>query len=168
MIKNNRFVAASLVLLALFWPLYFLMPQTAVPYILDFINALGFTVGIPVLWRYGPGAGLAIHKVLIKRCQLTKGPLLVLGIELTWFAMVLRTLLIWSWRYGLEPSGGLDNAGMAFAALLMIPGGSCHLLASAMPYDNVQIPKLGASMLAGAIACGIALGTIIAFLRWSM
>lgn len=166
MLTNNRVVAAYLVLLVLFWPAYLGTPPWIVPYSLDIINALGFTVGIPVLWRYSPGAYLAIRKVLLDRHPLTRGPLLVLGIELTWAAMVMRTVHIWTWRYYGEASGGLDTSIMAFAALLMVPGGACHLLASTMPYDNASIPRLNTSIIVGSALCGGALGFIVALLRW--
>lgn len=166
MLTNNRVVAAYLILLVLFWPAYLVMPARAVPYILDIINALGLTAGVPVLWRYGPDAYRAIKKVLIDHCPLTRGPLLVLGIELTWSAMVIRTIHIWAWRYYGESDGGLDTSIMAFAALLIVPGGACHLLASTMPHDNVSISRLSTSILAGSALCGVALGAIVALLRW--
>lgn len=166
MIVNNRLVIGCLLLLAVFWPTYILIPEIIVPYLLDVFNALGLTIGITVLWRYAPGSYLALKKVLIHKEKLTKGPLLVLGIELTWIAMVLRTVHIWEWRYFGEQATGLDTSVMAFAALLMVPGGACHLLASTMPYDNEHLPRLGTSMIAGAGICGVALGSIVALLRW--
>lgn len=164
--NNNSIVFVCLLLVAAFLPVYLALSHQSIPYLLDFTNALGFTVGMPVLWRYTPGALFAIRQVLFHRQPLSKGPLLVLGIALTWAAMVMRTAIIWRWRYLGEPDLGLDNAGMALAAMLMVPGGACHLLASAMPTDNVQIPRLGASLLTGGLVSGVFLGAAIAYLRW--
>jgi hypothetical protein len=166
MTRANGIVTICLLALVLFWPGYFLLPASGVVYALDVVNALGFTVGVVVLWRYSSGAALALYCLFIERAPLTKGPLLVLGIWQTWAAMVLRTIIIWQWRYRGEPDFGLDIAGMAFAAMLMLPGGACHLLASAMPSDSVQIPKLGARLLWSAVAVGLLLGAVIATMRW--
>lgn len=161
----NRIVIAGLLLLVLFWPIYGIANPTYVLYLFDVLNALGITIGIPVLWRYAPGAVLAIRDILYGGGQLTKGPLLVLGITETWMAMIMRTVLIWYWRYSGELDSGLDSIGMAFAATLIIPGGICHLMASVMPSDNYVMPKIGYSVLVWSLILGFVLGGGVAALR---
>lgn len=163
---NNRIVLSALLLLVVFWPLYLVFPEVIVPYVLDILNAMGVTIGLPVLWRYIPGAFIAIKQAIMTRKPLTKGPLLTIGITLTWMAMIIRTTHLWEWRYYREPESGLDTSVMAFAALLILPGGVCHLIASTMVADNYQVPKFGKSLMVGSGLCGVALGTIVALLRW--
>lgn len=161
---NNRIVVAIL----LSWVLF--VPGLAWPpllYFLDFINALGFTFGCAVLWRYAPGAFWALLRVLRGK-PLGRGAMLVLGIIQTWLAMIVRTVALWQWRWLIEPTGGLDSVTMAVAAYLIIGGGACHLQASTMPDDTIERPRLSAGLLWGALAAGLALGGGIAYGRWSI
>lgn len=159
---NNRIVIACM----LSWLLF--VPAVAAPilYVLDFINALGFTLGMAVLWRYLPGGTWAVIHAL-RGETIGRGAMLILGIVQTWIAMVARTLAIWHWRWLGEPEGGLDSFWMAAAATLIIGGGACHLAASAMPDDCVEVPKLSARLLLGALVSGLVLGAAIAYGRWS-
>jgi hypothetical protein len=152
-VTNNRIVVATL----LSWLLF----------VLDFINALGLTYGVAVLVRYLPGAIWALRGVLKKR-PIGRGSMLVLGIVQTWIAMIGRTLLIWHWRWLGEPDGGLDSLGMAFVAWLIIGGGACHLQASTMKADNVQVPELSARLQWSALVAGLVIGAGIAYGRWRM
>jgi hypothetical protein len=159
---NNRVVAATLLSWLLFFPAVGWGP---ILYVLDIINALGLTFGAAVLWRYLPGALWALRGVLRKR-PIGRGSMLVLGIVQTWIAMVGRTLLIWHWRWLGEPDGGLDSVGMAVVAWLIIGGGACHLQASTMKADNVQVPELSAKLQWSALVVGVVLGAGIAVGRW--
>lgn len=161
---NNRIVVACLLSWLLFFPAIGWAPLL---YVLDIINALGFTLGTVVLLRYMPGATWALW-LLFKGHPLGRGEMLVLGIVQTWLAMVGRTLLIWRWRWLLEPVGGLDNVGMAIVAWLIIGGGACHAAASTMKADDVQVPELSAKLLWSALAAGLILGAGIAYGRWVM
>lgn len=161
---NNRIVVASLGAWLLFVPLIIWTPLL---YLLDFINALGFTFGAAVLWRYAPGAFWAL--CMIARGEpIGRGAMLVLGIVQTWMAMVGRTLVIWRWRWLSEPIGGLDSIPMSTVAWLIIAGGACHLAASAMPDDHVERPKMSARLLWGALMAGLILGAAIACGRWAI
>jgi hypothetical protein len=108
---NNRIVAAVLLSWLLFFPAVASAPLL---YVLDIINALGFTFGAAVLWRYIPGAIWALRGVLRGR-PIGRGSMLVLGIVQTWAAMVIRTCAIWQWRWQGEPDAGLDSITMAAA-----------------------------------------------------
>lgn len=160
---NNRIVIAIL----LSWLL--LLPGLLWPpllYLLDFINALGFTFGCTVLYRYLPGAFWALLRVFRGK-PIGRGAMLVLGIDQTWLAMIIRTVAIWQWRYMGEPDGGLDTIKMTMAAFLIIGGGACHLQASTMPDDFVELPRLSAKLLWGALISGLILGGCISFGRWT-
>lgn len=159
---NNRIVAATLLSWLLFFPAVGWLPLL---YVLDGINALGLTYGLAVLWRYTPGAIWALRGVLRRR-PIGRGSMLVLGIEQTWLAMIGRTLLIWHWRWLKEPDAGLDSIPMAIVAWLIIGGGACHLQASTMKADNVQVPELSAQLQWSAIVAGLVLGAGIAYGRW--
>lgn len=161
---NNRIVVAVLLSWLLFFPAVGWGPLL---YVLDFINALGFTFGAAVLWRYIPGAIWALRGILRKR-PIGRGSMLVLGIVQTWAAMVGRTLLIWRWRWLLEPVGGLDSVGMSICAMLIIGGGACHLQASTMQADDDHAPELSAKLLWSSLAAGLILGAGIAYGRWKM
>lgn len=158
---NNRIVLACLLAWLLFIPGVTWPPML---YFLDFVNALGFTFGCAVLWRYTPGGFWAMLKVITGH-QIGRGEMLVLGIVKTWLAMVIRTGAIWHWRWLGEPDGGLDSIPMAIAAYLIIGGGACHLSASTMPADCVQRPRLSAQLLWGALVTGLVLGAGIAYGR---
>lgn len=162
---NNRVVAICFLSWALFWPLALLVPRL---YFFDYINAFGLSFGVAVLWRYGPDALLALKQALVDRQAIGRGQMLILGIETTWIAMVGRTVALWVWRWRGEPDGGLDGLDMAFVAWLIITGGAFHLAASAMPADQIQMPKMTARLLRLAAALGALLGTGIAAGRWAM
>lgn len=159
---------SRIVLICLLSWLMFLPGVTFAPflYFLDIVNALGFTFGIAVLWRYAPGAAWVLLNALRGR-PLGRGAMLIFGIEQTWAAMVIRTSAIWYWRYLKEPDGGLDSLPMAIAAYLIIGGGACHATASAMREDDVEVPLLSGRLLWGALGCGLALGAGIAAGRWN-
>jgi len=157
---NNRIVIACL----LSWLLFIPVTWTPILYALDFVNALGFTFGAVVLWRYTPGAFWALY-MIARGKPIGRGAMLVLGIVQTWLAMIVRTLAIWRWRWLVEPVGGLDSIVMAFAAWLIIGGGVCHLAASTMPADKVECPQLSARLLWGALVAGLMLGACIAYGR---
>lgn len=159
---NNRIVIAVILSWLAFFPAVGWLPLL---YVLDIINALGLTYGAAVLWRYLPGAIWALRGAL-KRRPIGRGSMLVLGIVQTWVAMVGRTMLIWHWRWLGEPDGGLDSVGMAVVAWLIIGGGACHLQASTMRADDVQVPKLSAKLQWSAIVVGAVLGLGIAYGRW--
>lgn len=159
---NNRIVIATLLSWLLFFPAVGWGPLL---YVLDIINALGLTYGLAVLVRYLPGAIWALRGVLRRR-PIGRGSMLVLGIVQTWIAMVGRTLLIWHWRWLREPDGGLDSIGMAIVAWLIIGGGACHLQASTMKADNVQVPALSAKLQWFALGAGFIIGVGIAYGRW--
>lgn len=161
---NNRIVVATLLSWLLFFPAVGWLPLL---YVLDIINALGFTYGAGVLIRYTPGAIWALRGVLKKR-PIGRGSMLVLGIVQTWLAMFGRTGLIWHWRWLGEPEGGLDSIGMSICAMLIIGGGACHLQAASMKADNVQVPELSAKLQWSAIVAGLILGAGIAYGRWRM
>jgi hypothetical protein len=161
---NNRIVVVILLSWLLFFPAIGWGPLL---YVLDVINALGFTFGAAVLWRYIPGAIWALRGVLRGK-PIGRGSMLVLGIVQTWAAMVIRTCTIWQWRWLGEPNGGLDSVSMAVAAFLIIGGGACHAQASTMTADNVQVPELSAKLLWSALASGLILGAGIAYGRWEM
>lgn len=161
---NNRVVLATLLSWLLFFPAVGWLPLI---YVLDIINALGFTFGTAVLFRYIPGGVWALRGVLRGK-PIGRGSMLVLGIIQTWVAMVGRTLLIWRWRWLGEPDGGLDSIGMAVCAMLIIGGGACHLQASTMRSDNAQVPELSAKLLWSALVAGLVLGAGIAYGRWKM
>lgn len=160
---NSRVVIACLLSWLLFLPAVTWVPLL---YVLDFVNALGFTFGTLVLWRYAPGAFWALRCVL-RGQPIGRGSMLVLGIVKTWLAMVIRTLAIWRWRWLGEPVGGLDSFTMALAAWLIIGGGVCHLVASTMPDDRVECPQLSGRFLWGAIIAGLTLGACIAYGRFN-
>lgn len=162
MMTNNRIIIAGLLSWLLFIPGMVWSPFL---YFLDFVNALGFTFGCAVLWRYLPGGFWAILNALTAR-PVGRGAMLVLGIVQTWMAMVVRTAAIWNWRWLGEPDGGLDSVAMAIAAYLIIGGGACHLAASTMPEDHVQRPRLSGWLLWGALVVGLLLGAGIAYGRW--
>lgn len=162
MMTNNRIIIAVLLSWLLFIPGVTWAPFL---YFLDFINALGFTFGCAVLWRYAPGALWALLAAL-RGQSIGRGAMLVLGIIQTWLAMVIRTAAIWNWRWFREPDGGLDSVAMAIAAYLIIGGGACHQAASTMPEDHVQRPRLSAWLLWGALVAGLMLGAGIAYGRW--
>jgi len=149
----------------LFWPVGIFAPRL---YLFDFINAVGVTFGVSVLWRYGPAAWIAIQGTM--RRTLTRGHLLVLGIEATWLAMVMRTLILWSWRWFGETDGGLDGLDTAFAAWIIVTGGVFHLLASALPDvdppGEPPLPPIEGRILLWSLIAGLALGAIIAGSRW--
>lgn len=159
---NNRIVVATLLSWLLFFPAVGWLPLL---YVLDIINALGLTYGLVVLVRYLPGAIWALRGVLRGK-PIGRGSMLVLGIVQTWLAMVGRTLLIWRWRWLGEPDGGLDSIGMAVVAYLILGGGACHLQASTMKADNVQVPELSARLQWSAVVVGVVVGLGIAYGRW--
>lgn len=159
---NNRIVLACFLSWLVFIPSIIWFQFT---YFLDFVNALGFTFGCAVLWRYMPGGFWALLKVGRGK-PIGRGEMLVLGIVQTWLAMIVRTSAIWNWRWLGEPDGGLDSIPMAIAAYLIIGGGACHLAASAMPEDHIQRPRLSGWLLWGALGTGIVLGAGIAYGRW--
>ena len=111
---------------------------------------------------------LALKNVFIDRTPIGRGAMLILGIETTWFAMVARSLILWVWRWYGEPDGGLDGFDMAFIALTIICGGACHLAASTMSEDNVEVPRFNARLFKMAGASGLLLGAGIAFGRYSV
>lgn len=158
---NNRIVAACLLSWLVFIPA---VGWSQLLYVLDFINALGFTFGVATLWRYTPGAVWAVRQVFRGK-PIGRGSMLVLGIIQTWIAMIGRTCLIWNWRYYGEPEGGLDSIGMAAVAWLMIGGGACHQAASAMKEDGAETPVLTAKLLWGSLIAGLFLGGGIAYGR---
>lgn len=158
---NNRIVLACLLSWLIFIPSMIWSPFA---YFLDFVNALGFTFGVAVLYRYSMGGFWALMKIGRGK-SISRGEMLVLGIVQTWLAMIVRTCAIWNWRWLGEPDGGLDSIPMAIAAYFIIGGGVCHLAASAMPEDYVQRPRLSAWLLWGALAAGIVLGAGIAYGR---
>lgn len=158
---NNRIILACLLSWLVFIPGVIWSPFA---YFLDFVNALGFTFGCAVLWRYGLGAFWALLKVARGK-PIGRGEMLVLGIVQTWFAMIVRTCAIWQWRWLREPDGGLDSIPMAIAAYFIISGGACHLAASTMPEDHIQRPRLSGRLLWGALGSGIVLGAGIAYGR---
>jgi hypothetical protein len=162
MMTNNRIIIAGLLSWLLFIPGLIWSPFF---YFLDFINAMGFTFGCAVLWRYLPGGFWTLLNAVRGR-PVGRGAMLVLGIVQTWLAMIIRTGAIWQWRLLGEPDGGLDSTAMAIAAYLIIGGGACHLAASTMPEDHIQRPRLSAWLLWGALLAGLVLGTGIAFGRW--
>lgn len=161
---NNRVVWLCMLSWVLFWPVALLTPRL---YLFDYANAFGLTFGLAVLWRYGPEALLA----LLDMCRgkmLSRGQMLILGIETTWLAMVGRTMILWIWRWLGEKDGGLDGLNMAFVAWLIITGGAFHLAASAMPDDKKELPRVTARLLKWAGVAGVLLGTGIAAGRWVM
>lgn len=159
---NNRMVVAILISWALLIPGVVFSPLL---YLFDFINALGFTLGAAVLYRYLPGAFWAILCAL-KGKPIGRGAMLVLGIAQTWLAMIVRTSAIWNWRWHGEPDGGLDSLPMTIAAYLIIGGGICHLAASTMREDYIERPHLSARLIGGSLAAGFLLGAVIAYTRW--
>jgi hypothetical protein len=104
MTAPSRIVLVCLLSLIGFWPVAIISPRLIM---FDFINAIGLSFGLAVLWRYGPAAWQAIRCALRK--QLSRGHLLVLGIETTWIAMVSRTLILWHWRWVGEIAVGLTG-----------------------------------------------------------
>lgn len=92
MMTNNRIVIACLLSWLLFIPGVIWPPLL---YFLDFVNALGFTFGAAVLYRYAPGGFWALLHVLRGR-PIGRGAMLVLGIDQTWLAMIVRTAAIWT------------------------------------------------------------------------
>lgn len=158
---NNRVVIATFASWILFLP-GLLLPRL---YFFDIINAMGFTVGLAVLWRYAPGGWSATVKAFSGQ-RVGRGDLLVLGIVKTWVAMVARTSLLWWWRWAGEPEGWLDGWPLAVVAWLVIGGGLCHLAASVMPAEEIELPKISARLLKGAMASGVILGAVIAAGRW--
>lgn len=161
---NNRVVIACLLSWILFIPSITWVPFL---YFSDFLNALGFTFGCAVLWRYSIGGFWALLKVGRGK-PIGRGEMLVLGIVQTWLAMIVRTSAIWNWRFLGEPDGGLDSIPMAIAAYLIIGGGACHAQASTMPDDHIERPRLGAKLIWGALASGVVLGVGIAYGRWTI
>jgi hypothetical protein len=166
MTAPSRIVLVCLLSLIGFWPVAIISPRLIM---FDFINAIGLSFGLAVLWRYGPAAWQAIRCALRK--QLSRGHLLVLGIETTWVAMVSRTLILWHWRWVGEIATGLDGLDTAFAAWIIVTGGVFHLLASALPDaqpDDDPIPTIEGRVLIWSLLSGILLGAAIAGARWYM
>lgn len=161
---NNRIIIAIVLSWLLFVPSIIWTPLL---YLLDFINAFGFTLGCAALWRYTPGAYWAMLYAL-RGHSLGRGSMLVLGIVQTWLAMILRTAAIWQWRWLGEPDGGLDSVMMAVAAYLIIGGGACHVQASTMKEDKVEVPRLSAGLVGGSLIAGLLIGAGIAYWRWTV
>lgn len=161
---NSRVVLLCLLSWLAFIPGLWFAPFV---YFLDVVNALGFTFGVAVLWRYAPGAVWVVINA-IRGKRLGRGAMLVFGIEQTWAAMVIRTCAIWWWRWLGEPDGGLDSVPMAIAAFLIIGGGACHAAASASREDDIEVPVLSARLLWGALGSGLILGAGIAAGRWNI
>jgi hypothetical protein len=167
MTAPSRIVLLCLLSWVVFWPVAIFSPRL---YLFDFINAVGVTFGSSVLWRYGPAAWVAIQGTFQR--TLSRGHLLVLGIETTWLAMVLRTLILWVWRWYGEATGGLDGIDTAFAAWIIVTGGVFHLLASALPdadyVEEPPVPPIEGRILLWSLIAGVVLGALIAGSRWWM
>jgi hypothetical protein len=165
MTAPSRIVLVCLLSWIAFWPVAILSPRL---YLFDFINAIGVTFGCAVLWRYGPASWMAIQRTLQR--TLSRGHLLVLGIETTWIAMVMRTIILWMWRWSGEPAVGLDGLDTAFAAWIIATGGVFHLLASALPDadppEEPPLPPLEGKILLWSLIAGIVLGAFTAGSRW--
>lgn len=167
MTAPSRIVLICLVSWIAFWPVAIFAPRLM---LFDFVNAIGLSFGASVLWRYGPASWIAIRGTW--RRTLTRGHLLVLGIETTWLAMVMRTLILWRWRWIGEVTGGLDGFDTAFAAWIIVTGGVFHLLASALPDadppGDPPLPPVEGRILILSLLAGLALGALIAGSRWWM
>jgi hypothetical protein len=167
-VTNNRVVIVCTLAWVVFLPVLIGAQQAGrILYLLDFLNAGGFTFGWLVLWRYTPAALRAARDAFMGRRLLGRGAMLVIGIVKTWAAMLVRTHALWWWRWVGEPDGGLDSIPMAIAAALILGGGACHVVASAMKEDAFDVPPLSARMLWGALIASLVLGAVIAGARWS-
>jgi len=165
MTAPSRIVMLCLLSWVIFWPVAIFAPRL---YLFDFINAIGVMFGVAVLWRYGPSSCVAIQRTWQR--TLSRGHLLVLGIETTWLAMVMRTVILWRWRWIGEPDNGLDGVDTAFAAWIIVTGGVFHLLASALPDADLPeeppVPPIEVRFMALSLIAGIVLGAFIAGSRW--
>jgi hypothetical protein len=156
MIRNRVFIVftASLVL---FWPLAWLIPIHA---LFDFVNALAVVLGLFVLTAYAPGV---VRSIRSPPEGIGKAHYLILGIFVTWVAMVGRTAWLWWWRWQGEPQGGMDHPVVAFLAYLVVVGGALHLLAPRV-LDGI-VPRSGWGHLALAFMIGLVLGGVIDWIR---
>jgi hypothetical protein len=154
--RRNQILISCLLAWLAFWPMAWMMPRLP---LFDIINSLSVSIGIFVLWAYLPGVVAALRK----GDDLDKAHFLILGIFITWIAMISRTNWLWGWRYLGEPEGGLDHVLVAFIAWLVVTGGVFHLLAPRVLDGNV--PRAGWSALTMSILFGLVLGVIVIFMR---
>ena len=127
--------------------------------IFDLVNSIGIVFGAFVLWSYWPG----VKASAFSDDGLNKANYLILGIGITWVAMIARTGWLWVWRTLGEPEGGLDHILVGFIAWLVVVGGAFHLLAPRV-LDG-RVPRAGWQTLWVAMAAGLVLGVIVAIQR---
>lgn len=150
---RNRVVLAALLAMALFWPVAIVLPRQM---IFDLVNSIGIVFGGFVLWSYWPG----VKASAFSDDGLNKANYLILGIGITWVAMIARTVWLWVWRTLGEPLGGLDHILVAFIAWLVVVGGAFHLLAPRV-LDG-RVPRAGWQTLWVAMGAGLVLGVLVA------
>lgn len=153
---RNKTVNVILLSWLLFWPIAWFVPRMA---LFDIINAMGMVLGLAVLVAYSPGLVETVRYP--ERMQ--KAHYLVLGIIATWIAMLVRSGILWTWRWYGEPPGWLDHWIMAFAAWLIVTGGALHLLAPGVIEGH--IPRASFSHLGAALAIGITIGAVLVLLH---
>ena len=150
---KNRVVLSAFLAMALFWPVAAVLPRQMV---FDLVNSIGIVFGFFVLWSYWPG----VKASAFSDDGLNKANYLILGIGVTWVAMIARTLWLWIWRTLGEPEGGLDHILVGFIAWLVVVGGAFHLLAPRV-LDG-RVPRAGWQTLWCAMGAGLALGVLVA------
>lgn len=116
------------------------------------LDSVAVSVGVGVVWAYAPGwwHWLKAHRT-------TAGHLLVLGVGLTWVALVGRLGWLWAWRLLGRPDQFFDHWFVALLLYFVIVGGALHLVANRAIDD--QIPVAGWITLGVAVAIGVITGT---------
>lgn len=154
MVKDKFSRKASLwVILAAF--LLFIPAQALLPFniLIEMLNAVAVSIGIGVLFAYGRGILQGY-----RRDGLTPGHLLAIGIFFSWLAVVIRLLMVWTWRItGWEEA--VTHWSLAFAVWMFILGGALHLTArEAIEY---HIPRSHWLWLSLLISVGVFIGLVV-------
>lgn len=150
--RKHRLIV-TVIALAIFWPIAFLLPRI---HLFDIMNALAVSVGLDVLATY---SGAALRGFRDKTC--TPGHLLVVGIVLAWFAVVTRLVINWAWRLLDQPTALAEHVLLAFAVWLFFLGGALHL--TARNAIGNRIPRSNWMILGLSVAFGTLLGIILIF-----
>lgn len=154
MLSRRRRVFVSVLALASFWPVAFVLERS---HLFDIMNALAVAVGCCIVVTY---LGAALRAFREEVC--TPGHLLVVGIVLAWSAVVTRLVMIWAWRVFDRPPALLDHVLLPFTVWLFVLGGALHL--TARNATGSTIPRSNGIMLGIALASGTLLG--VAMIVW--
>jgi hypothetical protein len=151
---RNRIALLILLAFLVYIPFAIFLP---IRILFDVLNSFGFCIGLAVLIVYWKGI---VDLISHPDASRAKAHFLVLGVFLSWIAVLMRTVALEWWRLLGSPLGGLDNLIMATAAFTIIIGGALHLVAPRV--IEGMVPKsswyhLGFALLAGLALTGATL-----------